>query len=271
MKCINPRRLPNPTAAGVYDAYMLVGCGKCYGCLANRRRSWLFRLKQETIDSIKSYFCTFTYNDENSDGFLHKKHMQDYFKRLRSVEDFTYYCIGEYGTHTLRPHYHAVIFFKSLGDEDIRMLLTDKWPYGFVRVGICSYRRLNYILHYHTRPKKLDDSHETFQLFSKRLGLGFLNDDIIKWMCDTKQFVIKSYDGGCYVIPRYYRKKLVDAGYDLDPSERVFDSDYSRDRLEKVFNKPIYLITEDEKVQFLHDIKNISMQKVNKYNHQDKF
>lgn len=71
-----------------------------------------------------------TYNNENSSkryGYqptiLCRKHLQQYFKRLRySYEgQLSYFACGEYGTHTTyaRPHYHAIVWSKEPIPQDL--------------------------------------------------------------------------------------------------------------------------------------------------------
>jgi len=271
MKCVNLRTLPNKAATGVTDAYIQASCGKCYACLANRRRGWLFRLQNENLSSLLSIFCTFTYNEDNCPDSLDKCHLQRYFKRLRHYEDFTYYAIGEYGTHTYRPHYHAVIFFKSMSTEftalDYYSLVSDLWQYGFVAVASVTYRRLNYVLHYHTRPKIVNGK-KTFQLMSKGLGIDFLDDNMIDYMVQTKATTINDYNGNKYVIPRYYRKKLVDLGYQIDAPHDYQDK--QKTIIENAFHKPLYQLSADQQRQFIVDRIEVDKRKLKNYNNQDK-
>lgn len=274
MKCINPRKLPNPARTGFEDYYILASCGKCYACLSNRRRSWLFRLKNEEMASNFSVFVTFTYNDDFCDGYLHKSHMQKFIKRLRHHHKFTYYGIGEYGTTTFRPHYHFVFFFKDkqkISCLNLQKEFEEKWQFGFVSVKKCSYKRLNYVLHYHVRPK-LVNGKSTFQVFSKGMGISFIEDThIINYLLNNNTAIVKSLDGGTYVIPRYYRKKLSEL-YDINLTCEI-DTDKLpvNDMIEKVFDRPLYQISEEEIVSYLHSLLDVSKRKINKFNHQDKF
>lgn len=277
MKCINPRRIPNKSdSARIENAFIQVSCGKCYACLANRRRSWLFRLMNEHENSLKSLFVTFTYSDDYypSDGLLNKKHLQNFFKRLRHHDVFTYYAIGEYGTHTYRAHYHAVIFFKSLNFpfilQDYIDLISSQWKYGFVYVSSVSYRRLNYVLHYHTRPKIVNGK-PTFQLFSKGMGVDFLDDNMVQYLVNTKSSTIRDYNGNVYVIPRYYRKKLIEKGYNIDNPNIVYNSDNWKDRVEKHFKMPIYRIPSSAIADYMYQCMDIDYNKMNSYNKQDKY
>lgn len=269
MKCVNPRRLPNKAASGVNDAYIVASCGKCYACLANRRRSWLFRLQYENLSSVLSVFCTFTYDEDHCDEFLHKDDLQKFFKKLRHHDQFTYYAIGEYGTKTYRPHYHAVIFFKSINTNwditDVHYFIQSLWQHGFVSVARVTYRRLNYVLHYHVRPKIVNNK-RTFQLFSKGLGIDFIDDAMVKYLAETGATTVNDFNGNKYVIPRYYRKKL---GFDAKPFEMDLHRDSSQ--LEKAFHRPAYCIPDHLVTQYYKDVIEQDKRKLNRYNNQDKY
>lgn len=273
MKCINPRKLKNPARTGFDDYYIVASCGKCYACLANRRRSWLFRLKNEQLESVCSVFVTFTYDDVVCDGYLHKSDLQKFNKLLRHHHRFTYYAIGEYGTTTFRPHYHGVYFFK---DEKCELfyyqdLFEKLWHRGFVSVKKCSYRRLNYILHYHVRPKIVNGK-PTFQIFSKGMGIGFINDSsLIDFLITNNTAIVKSLDGGTFVIPRYYRKKLSEY-YGIDLKCEVPNAPFPTDTMvTKVFDKPLYQISEEDIIEYLKSLQKNSEFKIKKFNNQDKF
>lgn len=275
MRCVNPRRLPNPAATGIDDAFIQAGCGKCYACLSNRRRGWLFRLYHEHINSLFSLFVTFTYDDVcmPSDQSLHKEHLQKFFKKLRHYDEFTYYAIGEYGTTTFRPHYHAIIFFKSSSDcsiLDYYELVNRLWSFGFTYCCRVNYRRLNYVLHYHTRPKEPIQGKKTFQIFSKGLGIGFLDDNCIDYLVHSGKTTVRDFNGNLYVVPRYYRKKLTELGYNL-PAVTITDKDYTVQRIEKVFHKKIYEISTIKVAGHIRDLVRKSNIKISKYNNQDKF
>ena len=101
------------------ESKTFVPCGKCGECLKERGSEWRFRLMYQCKLSKLALWCTFTYADANS---LSKDHAQtllrsfdDVFKPVRRIGGkrirvhsiiMKYYLIGEYGTHTYRPHYH---------------------------------------------------------------------------------------------------------------------------------------------------------------------
>lgn len=161
MRCLNPIRLKNPQYPEESNLkYIDCSCGKCFNCLVNRRRLWFFRLFYESITSEGSnYFVGFDIAPQFSDGLVHKEHVQKFFKRLRKAGlRFKYYAIGEYGTDehcTHHPHYHALMFFDKPYNRDfIDLVLRKYWPFGRVDVGFVEPASINYVLHYHVRPKK---------------------------------------------------------------------------------------------------------------------
>lgn len=96
-------------------------CGQCLPCRIQKQREWKNRLMLENLTVNKSAFVTLTYSDEciPEDGGLKKQDYQNYLKRLRNYVSpgrFRYFGVGEYGSKTLRPHYHFMFF--GLGIED---------------------------------------------------------------------------------------------------------------------------------------------------------
>ena len=101
-----------------------VPCGKCYNCKSRRASTWSTRLLQESKRSTTAHFITLTYDTKyvpiTEKGFmsLDKKHLQQFFKRLRQWHGknhigIRYYAVGEYGGKTYRPHYHIIIYNRS--------------------------------------------------------------------------------------------------------------------------------------------------------------
>ena len=150
------------------ESKTFVPCGKCGECLKERGSEWRFRLMYQCKLSKIALWCTFTYADAYT---LCKEHVQtllrsfdDVFKPVRRIDGkrkrvksviMKYYLIGEYGTHTYRPHYHAILFFDYGEDycqDDIKLncvslipLVASKWSYGMVNVTQCNSRVVNYI------------------------------------------------------------------------------------------------------------------------------
>lgn len=213
MRCISPITLKRD---GVISH---VPCGRCFACLSNRRKSWLFRLREEQKKFLNSFFVTLTYSDENLPidncvPHVSSRDLQLFFKRLRhSVKKtLTYYAVSEYGCNTLRPHYHAIIFC-DLDSETFLKCLKESWKLGFVYLGKCNAKTINYVTKYVTLRTRLPEIYSygspyaPFTRCSKGLGISFLTPQMVSYMRSKKDYLI-TVDGKRSVIPRYYRDKV---------------------------------------------------------------
>lgn len=97
---------------------VLVPCGHCVGCSSDISRDWSYRMLMEKAVSKNAWFLTLTYDDEHipSDHQLDKSHLDDFIKKLRNyyydlgLDNIRYYACGEYGSKTVRPHYHMIVY-----------------------------------------------------------------------------------------------------------------------------------------------------------------
>lgn len=196
-----------------------VPCGKCPTCVARRVSAWSFRLMQEDKSSIMSNFITLTYDTSKVPitraGFmsLSKRDIQLFFKRLRKLNDnkIKYYLVGEYGSKTMRPHYHIILFNCAI--ETIQKA----WDLGGVHYGTVSGASVGYTLKYISKPKRVpmhvnDDRQREFSLMSKGLGKSYLTDQIIGWhKADLDNRVFLNIEAGKKAsMPRYYKDKIYD-------------------------------------------------------------
>ena len=120
MQCVKPIRIKGKQGTYSFKNFsdgMYVPCGRCIACRIRKREEWTIRLLHELKYHADAVFVTLTYNDEslpiNQKGYptLRKKHLQDFFKRLRINLDrdyhhrkIKYFACGEYGDCTGRPH-----------------------------------------------------------------------------------------------------------------------------------------------------------------------
>lgn len=160
----------------------VIPCGSCIGCRLDYAREWANRITIESkcYPKEKNWFITLTYNDENlpykevmnqetgesiKGTTLYKKHIQDFMKRLRKAypdDTIRFYCAGEYGDQTQRPHYHACIFNISLEQELLKKYKNNEqgdaiftheklekiWGKGFVTVAELSWETASYTARY---------------------------------------------------------------------------------------------------------------------------
>lgn len=199
------------------QGYRTIPCGKCIMCRIKRTNEWTLRMLHELDYHKESCFITLTYEDDspNYDGILHKEHLQKFFKRLRKYlgkKRIKYFSCGEYGSDTLRPHYHAIIFgHKFKNDIPLKkgfwrnLDLEKLWKEGFSVIAPCNRLTLQYVAKY-IQKYNSDDSYrqEKFSLISKGIGERFVKDEGMRIMQ-----IGKLTQGGTQVsIPRYYLKKL---------------------------------------------------------------
>lgn len=141
----------------------VIPCGKCAGCKVDKANDWATRAYLESLNHQQNCFITLTYSDENyNDKNLNKSDLQKFWKRLRKElpVKIKYLACGEYGSQTLRKHYHAAIFGWTPTDlirykktELHQWLYTSKfleriWGKGYVIVGQLTYESAAYIARY---------------------------------------------------------------------------------------------------------------------------
>lgn len=188
-----------------------VPCNKCLPCLSNKRVEWSIRLLQEHKHSNQSCFITLTYHPRflPKDNKLHKRHVQLFMKRLRkkTKNKLRYYCVGEYGTHGGRPHYHLLLF-NCLGVS--RRDIDSAWSYqgksiGLTHLGQVTAASVAYCTKYMVQPKKEGQ----FTIMSRAYGLGgkYLNDLTVSWHReDDRTYMV--IDGHKTRLPKFYRDKI---------------------------------------------------------------
>lgn len=99
-----------------------VDCRKCLGCLEKKAREIATRIGHEASMHKHKSFLTLTYADEHlpPHGSLRKRHLQLFMKRLRKAFPrvrIKFYGIGEYGSKTLRAHYHVCVCGVDFSDD----------------------------------------------------------------------------------------------------------------------------------------------------------
>lgn len=215
--CISPISIPRSGGNGNADRIQ-VPCGRCYECLSRKRDSWSVRLEEELKNSSSAYFVTLTYDDHflprNDLGFptFDKPGFQRFMKRLRKESDnkLRYYAVSEYGSKTLRPHFHMILFNLSPDREMATTMVLHAWEVGHVLVGSVTPASIAYVTKYvitkDETPKGYDPP---FALMSRRPGLGSSYVDRMKdWHDVDDRFYVPGSDGKKRPMPRYYQERL---------------------------------------------------------------
>lgn len=230
MLCLHPITIKNPnwgTSKQTNDdmLYIKVPCGKCIACQNNRRSSWVLRNRYQNLHSESSIFVTLTYSDENipltknQEFTLDYEDVKKFMKRLRKKfpdSSLKYFLCGEYGSHTFRPHYHAIIYNLPLltnGKDFIEYynkIIADTWSLGHVTSSVVTDARIGYITKYII---KSDEDRKKYQeseikhpklLVSRGIGEGL--EARVSSQSGTLRFF-----GRSYCVPRYVADKFEEA------------------------------------------------------------
>lgn len=177
MTCYNPTRAwrtnyVNPDTekrtitfnrkSGFEDMELSLPCGKCEGCLKKRLDEWALRCVHESHDHNHNCFITLTYDDDHCPKSLDHSHFQKFMKRLRKHfigVKIRYFMCGEYGTQTIRPHFHALLFGVDFPDKIqhttqgniinyTSQVLSKLWPQGYHYIGDLHYGTARYVAKY---------------------------------------------------------------------------------------------------------------------------
>ena len=224
-----------------------IPCGKCLQCRLQYSREWADRcmLELKSHDPNECWFVTLTYDDDHIHdyghdifpGILRKEDFQDFMKRLRDHcyrdfpgKDIRYFMCGEYGSHTFRPHYHAIIY--SLPLPDIKPFCKTKkgfqlfeseyvekiWKNGRVLIGkvswdTCAYTA-RYVLKKATGIKPDDYINQgltpEFTLMSRKPGIGanYFDKNYKKIYDNDEIFFSQDSGGRKSKPPKYFDRRL---------------------------------------------------------------
>jgi hypothetical protein len=222
-QCLSPYTLTKEyTNSKGQSRCINVPCGKCISCTKRRAGQWSFRLREEAKVSSSASFLTLTYEKApiSKNGFhtLHKPDFQKFMKRLRKLcptNKLKYYACGEYGTKTLRPHYHAIIFNLPHSIINNPQTITNTWNLGHTMVAHSNDLCINYVAGYVVKGQfeklaEYDDRIPEFSLMSKRMGLAYLTDSMIKFYKKKELTAIMRENGTYLPMPRYYKEIIFD-------------------------------------------------------------
>ncbi len=249
MMCLSPISLiQKDKKTGIYKR-VSVPCSKCAACLQRKRNDWAFRNEQEFKHSYTAYFVTMTYDDDHLlykkvlpgkyyrnemdllgtlvkipadltqeveiPVFDDKREIQLFLKRLRKMcepcRDLRYFLVSEYGSETLRPHFHFLLY-NFPGDADTLVATLEKlWDKGFIYVGDVTKASISYVCKYLLGVSYLPSYFPPcYMLCSKGIGKQYLTDAMVYYHRRRIQAYAIQEDGSRRNLPRYLRTKIFD-------------------------------------------------------------
>lgn len=236
MRCLHPLDVRYKVNGKPTNSFHLVPCGKCYACLHNKQQDWIIRMQNELKMCSQAVFITLTYSDSclhftsQNHPTLHKPDLVAFLKRLRAYlpqRSVRFFACGEYGTHTLRPHYHAILFFRGSVDIKLEEYCLKCWNNGFCYFGSVTPESMAYVAKYVFKGSRFyEDCEKPFLNMSRRPGLGsdYCDNERIQAYHDYNPYIVDS--GYKKRLPRYYMHKL---GIVPDKSKsKSFEDTYKR-------------------------------------------
>lgn len=283
MPCFNPLTAFRTVDGDVvlkekgYDVVetLVLGCGQCDGCKAQRTRDWSLRIVDEARERgfENCSFATATYDDEHlpPGGTLVKADPQVWFKRMRKRLAriggplFSYYCGGEYGERTWRPHYHVAFLgfrpldgvrWKGVGLETqyTSPFLEECWGKGQVTWGELSPASARYVAGYIEKKRYGRDSAAWYQRVDYRTG------ELVELLPEFSLMSTRPAIGLSAV--RKFGRSLLDAGYTVNDGKQVSIPKYYVRKLEEVFPDQVEDYKLDRALAARGDVANSTVERL---------
>lgn len=246
--------------------FVEIPCGKCIGCRLEYSRQWANRMMLELEYHDSAYFITLTYDNDyvpkmpvtDEDGVylydslsLRKKDMSTFMKHLRKHfpnDNIRFYGCGEYGSTTVRPHMHLIVYGLHLDDLKLykrtpqgdllynSKSVQDCWsnfvgfrsdgsaiydPIGHVVVSEVTWETCAYVARYVTKKMSGDlgdwfekqNMEMPFSLMSRRPGIGRQwYEDHPDWL-DFEYINLRTKTKGLKFRPPKYFEKIFEVEY----------------------------------------------------------
>lgn len=263
--CQNPINLQSARSRKNNKVNLPVPCGQCAECKKAKLSAWLFRFEQQLKESTNPLFVTLTYKDEcvpygegsqccletgRITGYksLYARHLQLFMKKLRfhhgkkSARKLVFMGVGEYGSRTMRPHYHIILLNldttgqKTLPNGKIyNPLLAQTWEEGFNYTLPLEEGGIQYVMKYlHKEKIRPPGCAPMFARFSQGIGLNYLTKARQDFHLQGPQFAYHRLSaGGKIPLIKYFKERL----YTSD--QRLAVTEFMQQRAEERKQKKI--------------------------------
>lgn len=216
--------------------YVPLPCSKCIGCQQAHAKAWALRCQLELQQHTHACFSTLTYSNDNQPITLSKRHLQLWLKRLRSItaKPIRFFASGEYGEHTQRPHYHALLFGLP---QSAANRIENAWALGHVRTTAITPQRVAYTAGYTAKKagwretatqERIDpDTGEVyywqppFIQMSRRPGIGA---HARQWTQSWRLYAIQN--GFKMPVPRFYHEAWKATATDQEKEELLQEKNH---------------------------------------------
>lgn len=221
-----------------------IPCKKCLDCSLKYAREWALRCMLEAKQYKDNYFVTLTYDDSHipdpipicnhSTGEviecispLVPEHFSSFVKKLRvhykrkyGHTGIRFFGCGEYGSESMRCHFHFIFFNLPIYDlkfwkrkRGINYYLSETlskiWKNGYITVCEVTTKSAAYVARYQMKKQvknQIEDLPPEFIRMSRRPGIG------LKYFEDFYYNIYKTdeiyHEGQKYRPPKYYDRKL---------------------------------------------------------------
>lgn len=218
------------------DSYHLrLPCGNCLGCRMASAQAWALRCQLELQQHRTAVFTTLTYNDDKLPPTLNKRDIQLWIKRLRKKLDtartLRFFASGEYGEHTERPHYHAILYGLDVEQRDE---IERAWGKGHTYTKPVTPANIAYTAGYTSKKigykrnmadERVDPTtgevyqwQPPFIQMSRRPGIG---GHARQWVDSWRLYAIQ--DGHRQPVPRFYNEAWKAQATPTDKEELLFE------------------------------------------------
>lgn len=218
------------------DHVIKLPCGRCDQCKENKRIDWSIRCDMEGKMQPNSCFITLTYRDEVCPKWLSKGHIKRFLKKIRrnGFKYDKYFCCGEYGEKTNRPHYHLILF--GIFPDDAQMVMNNKftneyaktksgypvyeskklenlWDKGFVMVNRFHQKEGFYVAGY---VNKKTGHYDGFLMHSRNIGDDYMIENFMK-LYEERLYI--GSNGKVFSLPRRFKQVMEKLGYSYSERE----------------------------------------------------
>ncbi len=271
------------------NRYIDIPCGKCIGCRIDYSRDWALRCQLESMYHSRTMFLTLTYDDEHVPHSSYIDNITGEFKDILTLfpDDFTkfmkrlrinykrkydkelrFYACGEYGSKTLRPHYHAIVFGLDLDDLSLvkqsgtgadlfeSEFVNKSWNKGYALLSESSFDACAYVARYVMKKRKGKDSveYETYNIEPEFVRMSRMPGIATNYYEEHKHDIYKYdeiilNDGKVFKPPVFFDKMYEDEfpeEFAKVKEKRIMCAQISDDTKEKLFGDKYIRLSREE-------------------------